>query len=141
MATTLLDHEADPEKRWDRLCQVHRELSRLRRDDHRAVRTFIARQEWDRKTDREDAEDSKREQKDELGRLFAQFMAPSKSGTLAKPFDLDEFAPAAAAPRRRGQKAPGRKPAKNSIATPATPPSPSPTPDPAPPESTGHDPT
>ena len=40
----------------------------------KSVRTFIARQEWDRKTDREHAEDSKHEQKDQLRRPFARFM-------------------------------------------------------------------
>jgi hypothetical protein len=38
LATALLEKETDPEKRWKRLCEVHRELSQLRRDDHRAVR-------------------------------------------------------------------------------------------------------
>ncbi len=33
----------DPEKRWGRLCEVHRELSRLRRDDHRAEKGLIDR--------------------------------------------------------------------------------------------------
>jgi hypothetical protein len=56
LATTLLEKETEPEKRWQRLCQVHRELSRLRRDDHRAVRTLIRRQNWIRKTDREEEE-------------------------------------------------------------------------------------
>ena len=36
LATALLDTETDPEKKWQRLCEIHRELSRLRRDDDRA---------------------------------------------------------------------------------------------------------
>ena len=44
LAMTMLEKETDPEKRWQRLCAVHRELSQLRRDDHRAMRTVIKRQ-------------------------------------------------------------------------------------------------
>jgi hypothetical protein len=36
LALALLEPETDPEKRWKRLCEIHRELSQLRRDDHRA---------------------------------------------------------------------------------------------------------
>lgn len=47
MATALLAQETDPEKCWQRLCQIHRELSQLRRDDHQAARTVILRERWD----------------------------------------------------------------------------------------------
>jgi hypothetical protein len=32
LATALLEKETDPEKRWQRLCEVHRQLSQLRRE-------------------------------------------------------------------------------------------------------------
>ena len=41
--STLLEEEKDPEKRWSRLKEMHRELSQLRRDDHRALRARIER--------------------------------------------------------------------------------------------------
>ena len=55
LSTDLLENETDPEKRWQRLCQVHRELSQLRQDDHRATHTQIERQRWNRQVDDEDA--------------------------------------------------------------------------------------
>ena len=61
LATLLMDKETDPEKRWQRLCQVSRELSRLRRDDHRATRTLIERQRWQRQMKSEDEESDKRQ--------------------------------------------------------------------------------
>jgi len=51
LARTLLDKESDPEKRWKRLCQVHKQISRLRRDDHRKMRTLINWNRWQRETD------------------------------------------------------------------------------------------
>jgi len=39
----LIDREAEPAKRWERLCEVQRVLSQLRRDDHRAILTGITR--------------------------------------------------------------------------------------------------
>ena len=38
---TLLKPESDPEKRWERVRQMHREVSRLRRDDDRVKRTRL----------------------------------------------------------------------------------------------------
>ena len=37
----LGDEEADLEKRWERFCEVHRQVSRLRRDDDRVKRTSL----------------------------------------------------------------------------------------------------
>jgi hypothetical protein len=41
LAFILLHKETDPEKQWKLLCQVNKELSRLRRDDDRAKRTAM----------------------------------------------------------------------------------------------------
>ena len=59
-AMTRLEKETDPEKRWQIFCEVHRELSQMRRDDHRAVRTVIKRDRWNRETEREEEEEEKR---------------------------------------------------------------------------------
>jgi hypothetical protein len=45
LADELLAKETDPEKRWHRLCAIHREFSRLRRDDHQATHTSLKKQE------------------------------------------------------------------------------------------------
>ena len=37
----LAEKEADPEKKWKLLCQLNRELSRIRRDDDRTQRTTL----------------------------------------------------------------------------------------------------
>ena len=37
LSQLLLESEPDPVKRWERACSVNRELSRLRRDNHRAA--------------------------------------------------------------------------------------------------------
>jgi len=86
LAKTLLEKETDPEKRWRRLCEVHRELSQMRRDDHRAVRTSIKRQNWIRKTDREDEEAEKRSEKERRENLCAPIWAHFKLGSMAELF-------------------------------------------------------
>jgi hypothetical protein len=74
LATALLEKETDPEKRWQRLREVHRELSQLRRDDHRAVRTMIKRDRWNRQVEREDEEDLERmREKSKNGMIDACF--------------------------------------------------------------------
>jgi hypothetical protein len=63
LAAALLKQEADPEKRWKRLCEIHRELSQLRRDDHRAARTVIRQERWTLEMERgEEEEIQRREQ-------------------------------------------------------------------------------
>jgi hypothetical protein len=86
LAATLLEKETDPEKRWKRLCEVHRELSQLRRDDHRAVRTLIKRERWVRKTEREDEEEEKRRDKEDRQRRCAPFWAGLELNSLAEYF-------------------------------------------------------
>jgi hypothetical protein len=84
LAATLLETETEPEKRWRRLCEVHRELSRLRQDDHRAVRTIIKREQWARKTSREDEEDEKRAQSELIERHCAPLLAQPQLDAMAE---------------------------------------------------------
>jgi len=46
LAKVLLDKETKPERQWERLCKVHKELSRFRRDDHRAIEAMVRREKW-----------------------------------------------------------------------------------------------
>jgi hypothetical protein len=79
----LLEKETDPENRWQRLCEVHRELSQLRRDDHRAVRTHIKRQRWRRETEREEENDLERTKREERKRLRSICFSELKKKSMA----------------------------------------------------------
>jgi hypothetical protein len=83
LAMILLEKETDPEKRWQRLCEVNGELSRLRRDDHRAVRTFIKRERWDRETEREEEENEKRTKQESKQRMIDLCFAQMRNETVA----------------------------------------------------------
>ena len=71
LAQKFLEQEADPEKRWERLKEISKELSRLRRDEHRAVWTWLKRAQWERqqKQDDDEAKD-KRRHREEVAALF-----------------------------------------------------------------------
>ena len=86
LAMTLLEKETDPEKRWQRLREVHRELSQLRRDDHRAVRTVIKRARWNREVERDEDEEHQRVQKANKDRLIDMVFAPMRNQTMAEAF-------------------------------------------------------
>jgi len=45
-AQALLDKESKPEKRWERVCEVHKQISRMRRDDMWNVRTRVWQERW-----------------------------------------------------------------------------------------------
>jgi len=62
LGQALLDTEPDPEKRWERVCAVHKQISRLRRDDLWNVRTQVWQERWEEELRklgraREDADD------------------------------------------------------------------------------------
>ena len=60
LAKKFLERETDDEKRWERLKEISKELSRLRRDEHRAIWTWIKRQKFERQCEQEDyAEEEK----------------------------------------------------------------------------------
>jgi hypothetical protein len=63
LAIALLEPETDPEKKWQRLCEIQRELSRLRHDDDRAARTEIQRQRREHEAELWEEAQLEREQK------------------------------------------------------------------------------
>ena len=81
-----LEKEADPEKRSRIICEVHRELCQLRRDDHRAVRTVIKRERWNRELEREQAEDLERQKQEGKKRLRGLCFSVLQQQILAKLF-------------------------------------------------------
>jgi hypothetical protein len=91
LAVQLLEKETDPEKRWQRLCEIHRELSQLRRDDHRAVRVLIKRAGWTRQMEREDEEAARRLEREHRQKLCAPFWARLRLGSLAELFGGGEL--------------------------------------------------
>jgi DNA primase len=91
VAMTLLEKETDPEKRWQRLREVHRELSQLRRDDHRAVRMTIKRERWNREVEQEEDEEHQRVQRANKDRLIDLVFAPMRNQTMAEAFGGGEY--------------------------------------------------
>jgi len=61
LARVLLDKEGEPEQRWEKLCAVSQELSRLRRDEQRAVQTRIREEQWALAKAKQEAEAEERE--------------------------------------------------------------------------------
>ena len=78
LAKKFLEQETDDEKRWERLKEISRELSRLRRDEHRAVWTWIKRQQWERRREREDYEEEAPRRKEVRMEGVAPLMALSR---------------------------------------------------------------
>jgi hypothetical protein len=71
LAQKFLEQEADPEKRWERLKEISKELSRLRRDEHRAMWTCIKREQWERQQKQEDDEaEEKMRRRERVEALF-----------------------------------------------------------------------
>jgi hypothetical protein len=62
LAMKFLEQEEDLEKRWNRLKEINREFSRMRRDDHRGMRVWIKRAQWEQQQEREEeaAEEKRR---------------------------------------------------------------------------------
>jgi hypothetical protein len=86
LAAKLLEAEADPEKRWKRLCEINRELSQLRRDDHRAVRESIRQERWRREQEREEDELAAREAQEAKRRRINLTLSPAWNHEVAKMF-------------------------------------------------------
>jgi hypothetical protein len=91
LATTLLDKETDPEKRWKRFCEVYRVLSQFRCDGHRAVRTRIKRDRWNRQVELEDEEEDKRREKESKERLTDMCLSPMHNQAMAGCFGGGEY--------------------------------------------------
>ena len=91
LAMTLLEKETDPEKSWHRLCSVHRELSQLRRDDHRAVRTKIERDRRDQEVETEAQKEHIRAIQADKSRMIGMCFAPMHNRTMAEAFGGGEY--------------------------------------------------
>jgi hypothetical protein len=77
LAKKFLEQETDDEKRWARLKEISKELSRLRRDEHRAMCTWIKREQWEWRREREDhADEEERIQKEERSKWVAALFSP-----------------------------------------------------------------
>jgi len=74
VSLALLEEEPDLEKRWQRLCAIHREVSQLRRDDHRAIRTTFEQERWNLDTHIKEEAHLERVQKAHQERLFNIFL-------------------------------------------------------------------
>jgi hypothetical protein len=83
LAMKFLEQEDDLEKRWNRLKEINREFSRMRRDDHRGVRTWIKRAQWEQQQERaEEAAEEKRRTQERVAAFFGTMRgtAPAKPG-------------------------------------------------------------
>ena len=90
-ATTRLEKETDPGKRWQIIYEVHRVFSQLRRDDHRAVRTVIKRDRWNREVEREDEEALERMKQENKKRLIDICLSPMHNQIVAEGFGGGEY--------------------------------------------------
>ena len=90
-AMTRLEKETDPEKCWQIICEVHRVFSQLRRDDHRAVRTFIKRDRWNREVEYEDEEDLERLDRENKNHLIEICLSPMHNQAVAECFGGGEY--------------------------------------------------
>jgi len=88
LMTTLLAEEKDPEKRWARLKEMSRELSQLRKDDHRAVRTRMARKQREKEENAAMDAETRRLEKEHKSKLINQIMAPVENKTMGKMLGL-----------------------------------------------------
>jgi len=90
-AMTRLEEETDPEKRWQIICEVHRELSQMRRDDHRAVRTGIKRERWSRQMEREEEEELERLEQENKKHLIDICFSQMQNRLVAEGFGGGEY--------------------------------------------------
>jgi hypothetical protein len=87
----LLEEKTDPEKRWQCLREVLHELSQLRRDDHRAVRTTIKRARWYREIEQEEEEYLERQKKENKERLRDLCLSGIKNKAMVAVFGGGEY--------------------------------------------------
>src|SRR5262249_26937500 len=86
LSRKMLEEKTGSAERWHQLREVLRELSQLRRDDHRAVRTAIKRARWERQVEREDAEYDKQFDEETRKKRCAPFQALLELPAMAKLF-------------------------------------------------------
>jgi hypothetical protein len=124
VALALLEQEPDLEKRWQRLCQINRELARLRREDHRARHLQIERERWEaQQHEQAEREEEKFQQQrarrsDPFLQALAQMGSPGQQPNAApakpEPRPRPPGKPAHRTPRRHAAKP---KPASNAMMT------------------------
>ena len=86
-----LEKETDAEKRWKIVSEVLPKLSQLRCGGHRAVRTRIKRERWNRQVADEDEEAEKRAEKEEIKSRVDRFFAIHDQNLLAKTLGGGEY--------------------------------------------------
>jgi hypothetical protein len=91
LAMELLEKETDLEKRWERLCQVHQQLSRLRHDDHRAEQMALKREQWEHERESEQEQKEERAQQAHKARLMDIVMSPLRKQMVAEGFGGGEY--------------------------------------------------
>ena len=75
LAKELLAAEADPEKRWETLCKVNEELSRLRREEQRSTQTRLREERWELEKTRLEEEETERKETRERDEAIAPMRA------------------------------------------------------------------
>jgi hypothetical protein len=92
----LADQAAAPE-RWQCLREILGQLSHLRRDDHRALRTRTDRERWLRQVETEDAANAERARQKERDKELAPYYGAMEFDLNAEAFDGGHVSRAAAA--------------------------------------------
>ncbi len=87
LMATLLGEEKDPEKRWARLREIHRELSQLRRDDHRAAKVKLERKQREAEEIAALEAETKRLQEEGKSKLIHGLFAPLENKTMGHTLD------------------------------------------------------
>jgi len=83
-AETVLRETADPKERWNRLQAMLREVSTLRREDHRAARVAIERERWQSEVDQRQQEQLEKEDKLAKARVLVPVFAKAEANALAE---------------------------------------------------------
>jgi hypothetical protein len=84
LALLLLEQETDPVKKWNRVCEINRELSKLRRDHDRAARIALAQERQNREAERQKQEDERRMQAEDKKRLDCMLRDSDNKDHLAR---------------------------------------------------------
>ncbi|HTX20880.1 MAG TPA: hypothetical protein VMD27_03315 [Candidatus Aquilonibacter sp.] len=91
VTSARLKKETDTEKRCKIIYEVLPKLSQLQCDGHRAVRTLIKRERWNRQMADEDEEADKRREKEEIKSRVDRFFAIHEKSLLAETLGGGEY--------------------------------------------------
>ena len=83
-AETALREASDPKERWERLRAALQEVSKLRREDHRAARVTIERERWQAEVNRQQEEQSEKERNAAKAGMLTPLYAKVEADALAK---------------------------------------------------------